>query len=109
MGAVQYQHDYGFGRGWAGESASDPAPEGENGVIRVSNHIPVTANPADPRCCYSGREDVEFCTPKWYREGPEATWLAEATLASQLGIKRNEGRELELDADRRNRRTLAAI
>lgn len=50
--------------------------------------MPVIANPADPSYCNFGRDGVELWTPAWYREGPEATWLAEATLASQL---ENEG------------------
>lgn len=49
--------------------------------------MPVIANPADPSYCNFGRDGVELCTPEWYREGPEATWLAEATLASQLENK----------------------
>ena len=49
--------------------------------------MPVLANPADPSYCNFGRDGVELWTPEWYREGPEATWLAEATLASQLEKK----------------------
>lgn len=62
-------------------------PRGEPGWLEFINHMPVIANPADPSHCNSGRDGVELCTPAWYREGPEATWLAEGTLASQLEKK----------------------
>lgn len=62
-------------------------PRGQPGWLEFINHMPVIANPADPSYCNSGRDGVEHCTPAWYREGPEATWLAEGTLASQLEKK----------------------
>lgn len=67
--------------------------------------MPVIANPADPSYCNFGRDGVELCTPEWYREGPEATWLAEATLAAQLG---NEGTRQGKEARARHRSSQSA-
>lgn len=67
--------------------------------------MPVIANPADPSNCNFGRDGVELCSPEWYREGPEATWLAEATLASQL---ENEGTRQGKEARARYRSSQSA-
>lgn len=67
--------------------------------------MPVIANPADPSYCNFGRDGVELWTPEWYREGPEATWLAEATLASQL---ENEGTRQGKEARARYRSSQSA-
>lgn len=67
--------------------------------------MPVIANPADPSYCNFGRDGVELCTPAWYREGPEATWLAEGTLASQL---ENEGTRQWKEARARYRSSQSA-
>lgn len=80
-------------------------PKRGPGWLEFINHMPVIANPAGPSYCNSGRDGVELCTPAWYREDPEATWLAEGTLASQLG---NEGTRQGKEARARYRSSQSA-